>query len=179
MPEIKKEDGTNSVKNLFLTIAPGYSQSWRNDLDYPAENTADKTVKWVTLYTALEYRWAQTEDYSKNLFANLGPAYHYIFSDAFENLNRLSVRGRFGVRYHSLSFGGQIDFFTEGLAHERLGVPGDPEVHRIGYGFFVGINIPGLTNGPKHPCPCKKTTSKKPQVKTPRFSTKPLLRERA
>ena len=144
IPLIFDNDGNNTIRNLFLTFAVGYAESWENDLVYPRDNKADKTVKWVSLYPALEWRFGMTRDYSKNLFTSIGPAFHSFLGDAFESFEETSVRGRLGMRYHSMHFAFELEYFVDGIPHAEFGAVDDPTTHRLGWGVSVGFEIPAL-----------------------------------
>ena len=134
----------NQASNQYVTVALGYAQSLENDLPYPDENTESKTVRWLMVYPAYERRFGLTQDGTKNFFANAGPALHRFSGAAFATFYKASVRGRVGWRYHSFSFGGQLEYFVNEIKHTEFG-SADNGVHRWSYGFFTNIELPGFS----------------------------------
>lgn len=135
------EGGTNKASNHYFAVSFSYAQSLENDLPYPDIFAGSRTVRWVSVYPAYEYRFALTKDQTKNLFVSGGAGFHRFSGEAFDTFNKASARGRFGLRYHSLVAAVQADFFGDEIKHIDFGST-DPGTNTWSVGFVLEIAIP-------------------------------------
>jgi hypothetical protein len=143
-PELSKDKSPEKVEigDLLLTFSLGYQQSRKNDLSYESYG-GSRTVRWLTFYPALEWRFGRTGWKNVNFFVNAGPAFHYFWGEAFDVFPRVSPRGRAGVRLWSFSVGAQVDRFFPRIEHTEFGST-DLRDHDIAYGIFIGWEFPSV-----------------------------------
>ena len=140
-PNARKEgcraDDLYFGRKLF-TLSLGYAQSYSNELAYE-DHVGSRTVRFVTLYPAFEYR-VPVSGVESSLFANAGPAAHLFWGEAFDAFSQVSARMRLGASIGRFQLGVELDFFIPELKHSKFGSV-DPGAVRVGWAVFMGLEV--------------------------------------
>jgi hypothetical protein len=137
----------NEINNVFFSLSLGLAFAAENNIDHAGDFDGDKDVVWLSLYPALEWRFATFADGDGSVFVNAGPAVNYFSGAQFDDFAAVSVRARLGVQIWRIYGGLELNTFVSALSNDRFGGLSDgTDLDRVATGGFLTID---LTRRPK------------------------------